>query len=127
MVSGLYPDPAAVAAAFRGWDLVTLIIAVPIMTSALVGARRRWPAAQLISAGTLAYAVYMYAFYRFGAAFNGFFLIHVVLFTLSLSALLLVLTNLDVAGIAARSQPRTPARWISGFLVLMAASLRPVS
>jgi hypothetical protein len=44
-VSGLYRDPAAVSAAFRGRDLVTLVIAVPILAGALVGARRRWPTA----------------------------------------------------------------------------------
>jgi hypothetical protein len=34
-----------------------------------------------------------------------------------------VLANLDVVGIAAGFRPRTPARWISGFLAFMAASL----
>jgi hypothetical protein len=83
-VHGLYRDAAWASAAFRGGDLVTLVVAAPALTAALLLARRGSRRAELVWAGTLAYAVYTYAFLVFGAAFNVVFLLHVALFSLSL-------------------------------------------
>ena len=122
-VHGLYKDAPWASAAFRGGDLVTLVVAVPVLVAALLLSRYGSRRAQLVWAGTLVYAVYNGAFSVFGTAFNDVFLLHVALFSLSLFALALTLANLDVAGIAAGFAKRTPARWISAFLLLVAAGL----
>ena len=120
---GLYRDPEPFAAALRGYDLVTLVVAAPLLVGALLAARHGSAGAQLVWLGMLAYAVYDYAIYVFGAAFNAFFLIHVALFTGSIVTLGLAGARLDVHGVAARFSPRTPVRWIAGFLLLIAVGL----
>jgi hypothetical protein len=119
----LYQDPTSVSAAFRGGDLVTLVVAAPVLAVALLLAVRGSRRAELVWVGVLAYSVYNYAFYVFGAAFNDVFLLHVGLFCLSAFALALALATLDVAGLGGRFGARTPARWIGGYLLLTAAVL----
>jgi hypothetical protein len=121
-IHGLYHDAAWASAAFRGGDLVGLLVA-PGLAVALLLAVRGSRRAQLVWVGLLAYSVYNYAFYVFGGTFNDVFLLHVALFSLSVFALALALGNLDVAGIGKRFGARAPARWISAYLLLMAVAL----
>jgi hypothetical protein len=122
-IHGVYLDPLWASAALRGGDLVTLVVAAPALAAALLLARRGWRGAELVWAGLLAYSVYNYAFYVFGTTFNDLFLLHVALFSTSIFALALRLASLDVPGIGARFSPRAPARWVSGYLLLVGAVL----
>jgi hypothetical protein len=86
LLPGLYRDNAFVQTTWLGNDAVTLFLAVPILVTALVFARRGSLRAQLIWLGALDYMLYNYAFYLFGAAFNAFFLIYAALLGLSIFA-----------------------------------------
>jgi hypothetical protein len=123
VMDGIYRDPPSTASMLRGYDLVTLLVAGPLLAAALWGVRRGSARAQLVWVGMLAYGVYNYGLYVFGSAFNDLFLVHVAAFSGSVFALVFALSALDVAGIAARLRPRTPTRWISGFLGLLAVGL----
>jgi hypothetical protein len=81
---GLYRDNTWSTAAFRGNDLATLLLAVPVLVVGLVLARRGSDRARLVWLGVLAYTVYNYAFYLFGTAFNDFFLLYAALVSLSI-------------------------------------------
>jgi hypothetical protein len=120
---GLYQDPASAVAMFRGYDLVSLAVATPMLVAALVRARQGSARAQLVWAGMLAYAFYTYGYYVFGAALNAFLLVHVALLVLSSVALVLVLRNLDIAGIADGFDERTPMRSVAAVLGFLAARL----
>lgn len=120
---GLYQDPSPVNAMLRGYDLVTLVVVVPALFIVVLPPLRRFRAAQLVWTATLVYAVYNYAIYVFGSAFNALFLIHVALFSLSVFALGLALASLDVAAIARGFSARTPVRVVSGLLMLLAIGL----
>ena len=76
LLDGAYQDPEPVAAVFRGYDLVALVVAVPLLAATLLPTARHSARAQLVWVGMLAYAAYDYAFYVFGAAFNDLFLAH---------------------------------------------------
>jgi hypothetical protein len=123
LVDGLYQDPESTASMLRGYDVVTLLVAVPLLATALWFLRRGSVRAQMVWLGVLAYGVYNYALYLFGSAFNDLFLLHVIAFSASLSALVLALSTLDMAGVVRRISPRTPARWISGLLAFLALGL----
>jgi hypothetical protein len=123
LIGGLYQDPASVGAMLRAYDLVTLVVVVPALAVVLLPSLRGSPGAQLVWLSALAYAVYDYATYVFGSAFNDLFLVHVALFSLSVFALALALANLDVASIAAGFRARTPARSVSVLLALPAIGL----
>jgi hypothetical protein len=82
VIKDLYQDDTSWAtAAFRGGDLVTLVVAVPTLVLAMVLANHGSSRARLVWIGALAYTVYNFAFYVFGAAFNDLFLVHAVAFS----------------------------------------------
>ena len=120
--TGLYQDPAPVAAMLRGYDLVALLVS-PVLAGAVAVVPQMEGRAELLSASVLAYAAYHYAGYVFGAAFNALFLAHVAVFGLSVAALVLTLRSLDVRALAARFAPRTPVRRLSGLLAFLAVTL----
>lgn len=122
-LSGLYRDNLFVSSAWKGNDVVTLFVVVPLLVAALVFSSRGSLRAQLIWMGVLDYMIYNYAFYLFGAAFNWFFLIYVALLGLSLFALIFGLINLDVDGIGKQVRRRTPVKWVAGYMLFVAVGL----
>ena len=119
----LYQDNALVASSWYGNDLVTLIVAAPLLVGALIGARQGSRKAFLVWMGMLAYTFYNYAFYLFGAAFNSLFLVYALLYTLSGFALVFGLASLEEEALYQRVQQCFPARWIAGFMVFVAVAL----
>jgi hypothetical protein len=119
----LYGEPASVASMLRAYDVVTLVVVVPILGIALLGLRHGSATAQLVWVGMLAATVYTNAYHVFGTGFNDGFLLHVAAFSGSLFALVLALSTLDVSGVAKRFSVRTPVRWISGVLAVLAIAL----
>jgi hypothetical protein len=117
LVDGLYHEGRWAAEAFRGGDLVTLVVAAPLLAFSLVqtlGGSRRWPA---IWIGMLGYCVYNYAFYVFGASFNDAFLLHILAMSLSLYAIALGLPALDWRPVGERLRLDRWAGWIGGILI----------
>lgn len=116
-VRGLYRTGPWAREAVRGGDLVTLIVAVPLLVLVLVLSMRGSSRAQAAWIGLLAYSVYNYAFYVFAPKFNDAFLLHIALFSLSVFALAFALPSLDVATLGARLRKARIARWVGGYLV----------
>lgn len=122
-IDDLYRDNAFATSAWRGTDLATLVIAVPILIAALILSLRGSPRAQLVWLGMLDYTLYNYAYYLFGTAFNRFFLIYVALFTLSIFALIFGLANVDVKDMRQKFRARTPVKWIGGYMLFVAIGI----
>ncbi len=123
LLNGLYRDNLFVTSAWKGNDVVTLFVAVPLLVAALIYSARGSLRAQLIWMGVLDYMLYNYAFYLFGAAFNWFFLIYVALLGLSIFALIFGLVNLEVNRIRRQFRERTPVKWIAGYMLFVAVGL----
>lgn len=123
LLNGLYRDPISTTSMLRAYDLVTLAVVAPGLALGVVGTRRGSTRAMLLWLGMLAATVYTYAYYLFEVALNDAFLLHVAVFSSALFALILGLSAVDVQSIAERFSPRTPCRWISGFLALLAVGL----
>ena len=119
LVDGLYRDGPWAREALRGGDLTTLAVAVPVLVSSLLLARRGSCTAQAVWLGALGYSVYNYAYYVFGAEFNDVFVLHIVLFSVSIAALVLAVANVDVGAIAARFRDIRGTRTIGGFLTVV--------
>jgi len=121
---GLYPERPWAVASFRANDLVTLLLAAPVLAVAMLAARRREStAAVLVWLGMLHYGVYNYAYYAFGAAFSSVFLLHVAALVASIGAVLALATSLD-AGRAARGVAGgTRARAVAAFTTLVGLAL----
>ncbi|HYZ13659.1 MAG TPA: hypothetical protein VFA08_08660 [Actinomycetota bacterium] len=119
VIDDLYREAAWAREAFRGGDIVTLVLVVPVLITSLVLARRGSVRATVIWIGALAYSIYNYAYYVFGASFNDAFLIHIAIFSASIFALVMAASSVDVSSMAERLRGPRLARWIGGFLVLV--------
>jgi hypothetical protein len=126
LLQGQYRDVAWIAAAWFGNDLVTLVVAVPLLSIGVARAARGSVRGVLVSLGTVAYAVYNYAFYMLGAALNAFFLLYVAAVVVSAVTLIVSLSGLDARAVAGRFRPATPVRLIGSGLVTIASGLASV-
>jgi hypothetical protein len=126
LLDGLYRDNLFVTSAWKGNDVITLFVAVPLLVIALIYAKRGSQRAFLLWMGVLDYTLYNYAFYLFGAAFNWFFLIYTALLGLSIFALIFGLVNLDMNGIMQAVRERMPIKWIAAYMLFIATSLTAI-
>jgi hypothetical protein len=56
----------------------------------------------------------------YGAAFNKFFLLYVIIFTLSVYALILALVKIDIKNLKQKISSKIPVKWISSFMLFFA-------
>jgi hypothetical protein len=119
----LYRDNDLIIAAWKGNDLVTLFVVIPLMIISLRGSSKGSNRSHLIWMGTLLYMLYNYMFYLYGAAFNKLFLVYVALFTLSIYALIIALLKTDASNISSQFSKKTPVKWISGFMLFFGTLL----
>ena len=106
-----------------GWDLVTLVLAVPGALLAAAGMARGSYRATLVALGLLVYFLYQYAEYAMFWAIGPLYPLHVLLAALSLSATALLVAGLDVAGAARRFGPTFPRRAVAGLGIFMVVVL----
>lgn len=123
LLNGLYRDNLFVTSAWKGNDVVTLLLAVPLLVMAMIYSKQGSLKAQLVWMGALDYMLYNYAFYLFGAAFNWFFLLYVTLLGLSIFALIFGLIHLDLKGIIGKPHERMPVGWIAAYMLFVAMGL----
>ncbi|HTG48274.1 MAG TPA: hypothetical protein VK646_11520 [Actinomycetota bacterium] len=117
-VHGLYHDDAWGKQALLGGDLVSLAVAAPILIAALVLSIRGSVRARVVVIGMLAYTLYDYAYYTFGATFNDVFLLHIALFSLSVFGLACAIASVDADAVRERLRTRA-ARWVGGMLAVV--------
>ena len=106
-----------------GWDIVTLVLAVPGALLAAAGMARGSYRATLVALGFLVYLLYQYAEYAMFWAIGPLYPLHVLLTALSLSATGLLVANLDVAAVPRRFGPTFPRRAVAGLGVFMVVVL----
>ncbi|MGZ4149359.1 MAG: hypothetical protein ACXVQJ_04910 [Actinomycetota bacterium] len=118
-VEDLYQEGPWAREALRGGDLVTLVLAAPLLLLSLVLSVRGSPRAQAAWVGMLAYGVYNFAFYTFGATFNDAFALHIAAFSLSVFALACAIPNLDRVAIAEAFGGARAPRTVGWFLAFV--------
>ena len=112
------PDSAGVNAALaeaRGWSLVTLAIALPLLVSCLLAARRGSRSGQLAWLGTLAYLVYTYLEFAVAPPFSALYLFYVVAFACALPALVMGVAAVDTVSLERSLGATWPRRSIALF------------
>jgi hypothetical protein len=119
----LYRDEDWVMAAWFGNDLVTLLVAVPLLVWSLLRVKTGSRRAELVWYSMLGYSVYNYAYYLFGATLNWLFPLYVVLFTLPMVTLILALGRLDADAVAGDFRSDTPRRWVGGYMLFTGVGL----
>jgi hypothetical protein len=112
----------------RGYDLVTLAVALPVLLWASTGVRRTtWPG-RLTAAAVLAYLGYTYAYHLLGNGFTDLLLLHLAVIVGSITALTRMLGTLSRIGSGATRSPTAcssprAARGAATTLGVLAAAL----
>jgi len=114
---GLYRyDTLFTGAANRGNDLVTLVLAIPLLVYATLRYWRGSLRGGLLLLGTLVYFLYVYGSYALGIAFNSAFLVYIALFSASLFAFVLLFVSIDRQLLADHLAPDLPRRGVAIFM-----------
>jgi len=77
------------------WDWTRLLLGIPVLFASFILHLRGSLRGTAVFIGGLASFLYQYLLWTFGWAFNGFFLVYVAVFSLSLCTLVLVLAAVD--------------------------------
>lgn len=124
---GLYRDTGYVLGTWLGNDLVTLVLALPLLVAGLVldgrGPDRRSARGRLLWVGGLGYAAYNYAFYLLGATLNALFPLYVVALVLAAAGLILILADTDPDRIRSSFVDSGRVRAVGTYFALVAAAL----
>jgi len=121
---GLYQfDTVASSSQAVGQDIVTLVIGIPLLITAIALYRQGTLRGQLLLTGAFGYFLYTYGAMCFLTAFNPLYLVYVALFSLSLFGFILAMKNLDVDGIARHIADGFPRRVIAWYFIFVAGFL----
>lgn len=122
-----YRDQGWVASTWFGNDLVTLVLAVPLLVTGLLLARTGSPRGVLLWIGMLGYALYNGMFYMLGTTLNVFFPLYVGILVTAVAALILTLPRLPLAALRdSLPEGAGGTRGVAAWLVLMATGLTTV-
>lgn len=120
---GVYHETTWGRAAFRGGDLVSLVVVAPLLVWSLTRVRTGSRVAALLWAGALVYNVYNYAYFVFGASFNDLFGLHILVLTASAWSLVLMLPALHASMRPGTGLTGVPARRVAVLLGSVAVCL----
>jgi hypothetical protein len=124
IVSGIYRYNAQrVVAEGTGWDVFTLFVAVPALLLCLIWLARGTLRARLFALGVLAYLFYQYLMYSVAWAFGPLFLLFVLIYAMSLVAIVRIVTTIDMEALGSSAGKRFPALGMGIFSLAMAALL----
>ena len=118
---GLYArDSVSMASQALAQDVVTLILAVPLVLISLWMLKKQNGKGMFLLTGTIGYFLYTYASYSFLLIFNSFYLLYVILMTLSFYAFILCLLELNQLDIKELITQQFPGKLLSGFFLVSA-------
>ncbi|PKQ19757.1 MAG: hypothetical protein CVT66_08605 [Actinobacteria bacterium HGW-Actinobacteria-6] len=121
---GIYAfNPERVVAEGVGWDVVTLLFAVPALLLALPALRRGSLGGRLFTVGILAYFFYQYMMYAMFWALGPLFPVFIVLYAAAACAIVWIVSTIDVEGLPARFSAGFPRKGMAVFSVLVALML----
>ena len=121
---GLYQyETVSIAAQAIAQDVVILLVGIPLLVVSMILFKKGSLQGKLLLSGTLAYFLYTYASFVFGAAYNILFLAYVSLFSLSLFAFIFTLMEIDIPTLPKHFSSGLPRRTIAIFLFVVGSFL----
>lgn len=124
LINNLYRDTNSNV--LKAWyinDLITLVVALPLFVFAIIFSIKGSKRSLLILLGMLDYCLYNFTFYLFGATLNLFFPIYVAIFTLSVFAIVIGITKVDIQELKTKSYNTRYYRVISVYMFIWAGIL----
>lgn len=115
---GIYQlDTTFFGAGFRGADMITVFLAMPLMAVSIWLYARGSLRGGFLLVGSLVYTLYSALSLGTAAAYNPLFLMYTAAFTASLFALGLAWTQIDFAALPQRLLPKMPRRGAAVYLI----------
>lgn len=122
--TGVYAYNAVrVVAEGIGWDIFTLLFAVPALLATLPTLSKGSLRGRLFALGILGYLFYQYLMYAVTWAFGPLFLLFVAIYALSLTAIVWIISTIPLNGLAERFSEKFPRRGMAVLSFLLAALL----
>ncbi|QPC80608.1 hypothetical protein G4Y79_12885 [Phototrophicus methaneseepsis] len=116
---GLYRyDTLMIGAGFKGQDLVTLFLGIPLLIFSVSLSSGGSLIGHLLLMGTLGFFLYIYASLALGAAYNPLFLIYVVLLSACLITFALTFSAIDQATLAQHISTNAPHQELVIFMII---------
>jgi len=116
---GLYHyDTTIIAVGYRIGDAYTLLAGIPFLLTTYFLYRRGSLRAGLLMGGTLAFLLYEYASFGFGAAYNNLFLAYTLITLGTVLGLFLFIRSVDQAKLSLHFDTRKPQRGAGIFLIV---------
>jgi hypothetical protein len=115
---GIYADNSA-AAVLQAipQDIVTLVLAIPLLIIWLYSARKGSLKGKILLTGTVGYFLITYMMYTFIAMYNRLFLVYVILMSVSFFAFVLSLLSFDIEKIGSYFSKKLPIKFVGGYLI----------
>ena len=102
-----------------GTAAVVLVVGVPALAAAVLGAARGSARAFVLWLGVLAYLLYQAVLFAFATPLNNLFLLYVAYLGLSVWSIVAVLRGTDLASFGLRLSPKMPVRFIAVYALVV--------
>lgn len=123
-LDGLYQDNDRFIVIWKSNDIVTLFIAVPLMSFVLYRSISHLTPRLLVSwIGMIWFLFYNYSYYVFGTHFNFFYLIYLLIFTLSIPVLIYGMIDVMKLELTSHYAHKYPYFFIGGYLIFISIGL----
>ena len=114
-----YNDSVSMASQARAQDFVTLIVGIPLLIISLILSNKKSIKGKLMLLGIIGYFLYTYTSYSFLAMYNKFFLVYVLLMSLSLFAFINLFKSDVFKDLKNNFNERLPRKYIGIFNIFM--------
>ena len=127
LIPSLYQDNERFVTIWQSNDLITLVIAVPLLIYVLFRSfHKLTPRLLMTWIGLLLFLFYNYSYYVFGASFNALYLIYLFIYTLSIPALIYSVVDLMKFNLINAQSKKIPNRLLAGYMIFIAFGLSVV-
>jgi hypothetical protein len=110
-----YNDSISLASQARAQDIVTLVVGIPLLIISLYFTNKNSVQGKLLLTGTVGYFLYTYTSYSFLASYNAFFLIYVLLMSVSLFCFIINITSSELKDMKTKLKQSFPKKYIGIF------------
>lgn len=114
----MYRDSEFLLPQIFGQDLISLIIGVPLLIISLIYAINGSYRGRILWMGSLGYVLHTSAAYLLGLAYNQYFLLYVVMFSLSLFTFIAGLMHMDMGSLSRQFTADLPVKSLAAFFFL---------
>jgi hypothetical protein len=114
-----YKDSVSAASQARAQDIVTLFAGIPLLIVSLLLSNKNSIRGKLLLTGTIGYFLYTYTSYSFLTMYNKFFLLYVMLMSLSFFSFIINITSAELKELEKHFRQYFPRKYIGIITIII--------